>query len=144
MEGVSEKQEILQGKSNSYFRTILRVTKHTQTSHRRRTEFLKRRAARGVIIWYGGLQVLGKKAWRGSEFLRVFSLRMFQASCPPNPRKLSKRETTGSRESLGGGESGVFEVLDYRAETIKDAPGAVDLPAFSSDIRFRGGLLPLR
>jgi subfamily B ATP-binding cassette protein MsbA len=115
--------------SNSYFRTILRVT-NIRNLASPTTEFLSA-AAGGVIIWYGGLQVLGK-SMEGSEFLG-FLFAMFQLM--PPIKELSNVNNRIQEASAAGKR--VFEVLDTEPN-IKDAPGAVDLPAFSSDIRFEG------
>jgi subfamily B ATP-binding cassette protein MsbA len=103
--------------SNSYFRTILRVTNSA--------------AAGGVIIWYGGLQVLGK-SMEGSEFLG-FLFAMFQLM--PPIKELSNVNNRIQEASAAGKR--VFEVLDTEPN-IKDAADAVALPSFSSDIRFEG------
>jgi subfamily B ATP-binding cassette protein MsbA len=115
--------------SNSYFRTILRVT-NIRNLASPTTEFLSA-AAGGVIIWYGGLQVLGK-SMEGSEFLG-FLFAMFQLM--PPIKELSNVNNRIQEASAAGKR--VFEVLDTEPN-IKDASDAVDLPAFSSDIRFEG------
>jgi subfamily B ATP-binding cassette protein MsbA len=115
--------------SNSYFRTILRVT-NIRNLASPTTEFLSA-AAGGVIIWYGGLQVLGK-SMEGSEFLG-FLFAMFQLM--PPIKELSNVNNRIQEASAAGKR--VFEVLDTEPN-IKDAADAVALPSFSSDIRFEG------
>ena len=92
------------------------------------TEFLSA-AAGGVIIWYGGLQVLGR-SMEGSEFLG-FLFAMFQLM--PPIKELSNVNNRIQEASAAGKR--VFEVLDTEPN-IRDAEGAVLLPAFTWDIRF--------
>ena len=65
--------------SNRYFRTILKVT-NVRNFASPMTEFLSA-AAGGVIIWYGGLQVLQNVSMTASEFLG-FLFAMFQLMPP--------------------------------------------------------------
>ncbi|HMK39668.1 MAG TPA: ABC transporter ATP-binding protein [Bacteroidota bacterium] len=113
--------------SNSYFRTILRVT-NIRNLASPATEFLSA-AAGGVIIWYGGLQVLGK-SMEGGEFLG-FLFAMFQLM--PPIKELSNVNNRIQEASAAGKR--VFEVLDTEPN-IRDAADAVPLDTFASDIRF--------
>jgi subfamily B ATP-binding cassette protein MsbA len=113
--------------SNSYFRTILRVT-NIRNLASPMTEFLSA-AAGGVIIWYGGLQVLGH-SMEGGEFLG-FLFAMFQLM--PPIKELSNVNNRIQEASAAGKR--VFEVLDTEPN-IRDAADAVAVPAFSSDISF--------
>jgi len=115
--------------SNGYFRTILRVT-NVRNLASPTTEFLSA-AAGGVIIWYGGLQVLGHGSMSASEFLG-FLFAMFQLM--PPIKELSNVNNRIQEASAAGRR--VFEILDTEPN-IKDAPDARILPAFTKDIRFR-------
>jgi len=114
--------------SNRYFRTILKVT-NVRNFASPMTEFLSA-AAGGVIIWYGGLQVLQNVSMTASEFLG-FLFAMFQLM--PPIKELSNVNNRYQEASAAGNR--VFEVLDTEPN-IKDAPGAVALSDFRSDIRF--------
>jgi len=116
--------------SNSYFRTILRVT-NIRNLASPTTEFLSA-AAGGVIIWYGGLQVSGQE--HGRE--RVPRVSLCDVQLMPPIKELSNVNNRIQEASAAGKR--VFEVLDYRAQHQKTPPMRVDLPAFSSDIRFEG------
>ncbi len=115
--------------SQSYFRTILHVT-NVRNLASPTTEFLSA-AAGGVIIWYGGLQVLGK-VMDSSEFI-LFLFAMFQLM--PPIKELSNVNNRIQEASAAGKR--VFEILDTEPN-IRDTPDAVPLPSFTADIRFEG------
>ena len=113
---------------SSYFRTILKVT-NIRNLASPSTEFLSA-AAGGVIIWYGGMQVLTHDAMKASEFLG-FLIAMFQLMPP-----IKELSTVNNRlqEASAAGRR-VFDVLDTEPN-IRDAENPVVLNEFSSDIRF--------
>jgi len=113
--------------SHGYFRTILRVT-NIRNLASPMTEFLSA-AAGGVIIWYGGLQVLGH-VMDSSEFI-LFLFAMFQLM--PPIKELSNVNNRIQEASAAGAR--VFEVLDTEPN-IRDADDAVDLPSFERELRF--------
>ncbi|HTO93870.1 MAG TPA: ABC transporter ATP-binding protein, partial [Bacteroidota bacterium] len=113
--------------SHGYFRTILRVT-NIRNLASPMTEFLSA-AAGGVIIWYGGLQVLGH-AMDSSEFI-LFLFAMFQLM--PPIKELSNVNNRIQEASAAGDR--VFEVLDTEPN-IRDAHDAVTLPSFERELRF--------
>jgi len=113
--------------SHGYFRTILRVT-NIRNLASPMTEFLSA-AAGGVIIWYGGLQVLSH-AMDSSEFI-LFLFAMFQLM--PPIKELSNVNNRIQEASAAGDR--VFEVLDTEPN-IRDADDAVTLPAFERELRF--------
>jgi subfamily B ATP-binding cassette protein MsbA len=114
--------------SDGYFRTILRIT-GVRNLASPTTEFLSA-AAGGVIIWYGGLQVLGNESMKASEFLG-FLFAMFQLM--PPIKELSNVNNRLQEASAAGNR--VFEVLDTEPN-IKDRPDARVLTGFTHDIRF--------
>ena len=113
--------------SHGYFRTILHVT-NVRNLASPMTEFLSA-AAGGVIIWYGGLQVLGH-AMDSSEFI-LFLFAMFQLM--PPVKELSNVNNRIQEASAAGDR--VFEVLDTEPN-IRDAADAVALPSFERELRF--------
>lgn len=114
--------------SNSYFRTILRVT-NIRNLASPTTEFLSA-AAGGVIIWYGGMQVLSHETMKASEFLG-FLFAMFQLM--PPIKELSNVNNRIQEASAAGKR--VFEVLDTEPN-IRDTPEALPLGEFTRDIRY--------
>ncbi|HUI10479.1 MAG TPA: ABC transporter ATP-binding protein [Bacteroidota bacterium] len=111
----------------SYFRTILHVT-NVRNLASPMTEFLSA-AAGGVIIWYGGLQVLSH-AMDSSEFI-LFLFAMFQLM--PPIKELSNVNNRIQEASAAGNR--VFEVLDTEPN-IRDAADALSLPSFERELRF--------
>ncbi len=116
--------------SNSYFRTILRVT-NIRNLASPTTEFLSA-AAGGIIIWYGGMQVLSHETMKASEFLG-FLFAMFQLM--PPIKELSNVNNRIQEASAAGKR--VFEVLDTEPN-IRDRPDAQTLGEFTHDIRYDG------
>jgi subfamily B ATP-binding cassette protein MsbA len=111
-----------------WFRTILKVT-NIRNLASPSTEFLSA-AAGGIIIWYGGLQVLEHGAMNASEFLG-FLIAMFQLMPP-----IKELSTVNNRiqEASAAGRR-VFEVLDTEPN-IRDIEHPVRLRQFLTDIRF--------
>ncbi len=114
---------------NWYFRTILKVTKIRNLASPA-TEFLSA-AAGGVIIWYGGMQVLSQESMKASEFLG-FLFAMFQLM--PPIKELSSVNNRIQEATAAGRR--VFEVLDTQPN-IRNAPDAVELSDFHGSIDFQ-------
>jgi subfamily B ATP-binding cassette protein MsbA len=116
-------------KGNAYLRTVLRVTQVRNLASPS-TEFLSALAG-GVIIWYGGLQVLGHEAMKASEFLG-FLFALFQLMPP-----IKELSTVNNRvqEATAAGKR-VFEILDTEPN-IRDVPDAVKLYGFREQLEFR-------
>jgi subfamily B ATP-binding cassette protein MsbA len=114
--------------SNSYFRTILKVT-NVRNLASPTTEFLSA-AAGGVIIWYGGLQVLADGTMKASEFLG-FLFAIFQLM--PPIKELSNVNNRIQEASASGAR--VFEVLDTQPN-IRNAPNPQTLSDFREKIEF--------
>ena len=111
------------------FKTILRVTKIRNLASPA-TEFLSA-AVGGVIVWYGGVQVLSNESMKASEFLG-FLFAMFQLMPP-----IKELSTVNNRiqEASAAGKR-VFETLDTEPN-IKNALNAVSIPEFRESIEFR-------
>ncbi|MGA9118568.1 MAG: ABC transporter ATP-binding protein [Bacteroidota bacterium] len=93
------------------------------------TEFLSA-AAGGVIVWYGGMQVLAQGTMTGSEFIG-FLFAIFQLM--PPIKELSNINNRFQEATAAGKR--VFEVLDTEPN-IKNRPGAVSIREFSDAIEF--------
>lgn len=109
--------------------TTLHVT-HVKNIASPSTEFLSA-AAGGVIIWYGGMQVLGGSGLHASEFLG-FLFAIFQVMPP-----IKELSTINNRyqEATAAGKR-VFEVLDTEPN-IRSAPGALVLKDFETAVEFK-------
>jgi subfamily B ATP-binding cassette protein MsbA len=112
-----------------FFRTLLRVTRIRNLASPA-TEFLSA-AAGGVIIWYGGMQVLSHESMKASEFLG-FLFAMFQLMPP-----IKELSTVNNRiqEATAAGKR-VFEILDTEPN-IRNAPSPVVLDDFRTAVEFR-------
>jgi subfamily B ATP-binding cassette protein MsbA len=108
--------------------TVLRVTRVRNLASPT-TEFLSATAG-GVIIWYGGMQVLEQGTLKASEFLG-FLFAIFQLMPP-----IKELSTINNRfqEATAAGKR-VFEILDTEPH-IRSIPGAVKLKEFKREIRF--------
>jgi subfamily B ATP-binding cassette protein MsbA len=117
------------GKGNAYLRTVLRVTKVRNLASPS-TEFLSAMAG-GVIIWYGGLQVLGQGTMKASEFLG-FLFALFQLMPP-----IKELSSVNNRiqEATAAGKR-VFEILDTEPN-IRDVADPVKLYGFREQLEFR-------
>ncbi len=115
--------------NRGYFRTVLKVTKIRNLASPT-TEFLSALAG-GVIIWYGGMQVLSQGSLKPSEFLG-FLFAMFQLM--PPIKELSSVNNRIQEATAAG--TRVFEILDSEPN-IKDVPGALKLTDFKQGIEFR-------
>jgi len=109
-------------------RTVMGVTKIRNLASPT-TEFLSA-AAGGVIVWYGGMQVLSQGAMKGSEFLG-FLFAIFQLM--PPIKELSNINNRFQEATAAGKR--VFEILDTEPN-IKNAPDAIRIDAFSRSIEF--------
>jgi subfamily B ATP-binding cassette protein MsbA len=116
-------------KGNAYLRTVLRVTQVRNLASPS-TEFLSAMAG-GVIIWYGGLQVLGHESMKASEFLG-FLFALFQLMPP-----IKELSTVNNRvqEATAAGKR-VFEILDTEPN-IRDVADAMKLYGFHEQLEFR-------
>jgi ATP-binding cassette, subfamily B, bacterial MsbA len=112
------------------FATVMKVTRIRNLSSPS-TEFLSALAG-GVIIWYGGMQVLSHESLKASEFIG-FLFVMFQMMPP-----IKELSTVNNRlaEATAAGKR-VFEILDTEPN-IRNVPGAVRLTGFERAIEFHG------
>jgi subfamily B ATP-binding cassette protein MsbA len=117
------------GEAQSLFATVMRVTRIKNLSSPS-TEFLSA-VAGGVIIWFGGMQVLSHESLKASEFIG-FLFAMFQMMPP-----IKELSTVNNRlaEATAAGKR-VFEILDTEPN-IRTAPGAVRITGFDRSIEFR-------
>jgi subfamily B ATP-binding cassette protein MsbA len=111
------------------FKTVLNVNRIRNLASPS-TEFLSA-AAGGVIIWYGGMQVLSHDAMKASEFLG-FLFAIFQLMPP-----IKELSTVNNRfqEATAAGKR-VFEILDTEPN-IKNCQSPRVMDDFRSDIVFR-------
>jgi ATP-binding cassette, subfamily B, bacterial MsbA len=116
------------GENSKYFQTVLKVTKVRNLASPA-TEFLSAMAG-GVIIWYGGMQVLSDGGMKASEFLG-FLFALFQLMPP-----IKELSTVNNRlqEATAAGKR-VFEILDTEPN-IRDCANPVKLCDLQSEIRF--------
>jgi subfamily B ATP-binding cassette protein MsbA len=115
--------------NNRYLSTILRITRIRNLASPT-TEFLSA-VAGGLVIWYGGLQVLSHESLRASEFMG-FLFAVFQLM--PPIKELSSVNNRIQEATAAGRR--VFQILDTQP-SIKDAPNAVKVREFTSSIEFR-------
>jgi len=115
--------------SQALFRTVFRVTKVRNLSSPL-SEFLGA-VAGAIVIWYGGLEVLGNGALRASEFLG-FLFAIFQLMPP-----VKELSTVNNRiqEATAAGRR-VFDLLDTEPN-IKNVDRPVVLTGFRDAIEFR-------
>ncbi len=117
-----------EGNTQSYFRSLLKITQIRNLASPI-TEFLSVLAG-GVIIYYGGMQVLQSGALSPSEFMG-FLFAIFQIM--PPAKQLT---TVGNRiqESAAAGKR-IFDVLDEEGK-LPEPPDAVELTGFEKEIKF--------
>lgn len=113
----------------AYLRTVLTVT-NIRNLASPSTEFLSALAG-GVIIWYGGLQVLSQESMKASEFLG-FLFVLFQIM--PPIKELSGVNNRIQEASAAGKR--VFEILDIEPN-IRNVADPVKLYDFQERIEFR-------
>ncbi len=116
------------GEGMRLLKTVMGVTKIRNLASPS-TEFLSA-AAGGVIVWYGGMQVLAQGAMKGSEFLG-FLFAIFQLM--PPIKELSNINNRFQEATAAGKR--VFEILDTEPN-IKNARDAVAIREFSRAIEF--------
>ena len=126
MEGFENKKFASEGQK--LLETVMRVTRIRNLASPS-TEFLSA-AAGGVIVWYGGMQVLSQGAMKGSEFLG-FLFAIFQLM--PPIKELSNINNRFQEATAAGKR--VFEILDTEPN-IKNAPDAVSVGEFRDAIEF--------
>jgi ATP-binding cassette, subfamily B, bacterial MsbA len=112
-----------------YFQTILKVARIRNLASPT-TEFLSALAG-GVIIWYGGMQVLAYDSMKASEFLG-FLFSLFQVM--PPIKELSSVNNRIQEATAAGIR--IFEILDTQPK-IRNAENAVKLKEFSTAVEFR-------
>lgn len=117
------------GVNNRYFRTILRIVRIRNLASPT-TEFLSA-VAGGIIIWYGGMQVLSHESMKASEFLG-FLFVIFQLM--PPIKELSGVNNR-IQEATAAGQR-VFEILDTQPN-IRDIINPVRLNHFDRSIEFK-------
>jgi subfamily B ATP-binding cassette protein MsbA len=117
------------GENERYFQTILKIARIRNLASPT-TEFLSALAG-GVIIWYGGMQVLAFESMKASEFLG-FLFALFQVM--PPIKELSSVNNRIQEATAAGLR--IFEILDTRP-TIRNAADAVPLREFQSSIELR-------
>jgi subfamily B ATP-binding cassette protein MsbA len=116
-------------RGKAYLQTVLAVTRIRNLSSPS-TEFLSALAG-GVIIWYGGLQVLGQGSMKASEFLG-FLFALFQLM--PPIKELSSVNNRIQEASAAGKR--VFEILDTEPN-IRNASRPIPVDEFRERIEFR-------
>jgi subfamily B ATP-binding cassette protein MsbA len=117
------------GVNEGYFQTILKVARIRNLASPT-TEFLSALAG-GVIIWYGGMQVLAFESMKASEFLG-FLFALFQVM--PPIKELSSVNNRIQEATAAGLR--IFEILDTQPK-IRDIANPVKLKEFGSSIEFR-------
>ncbi len=117
-----------EGHTQNYFRSILKMT-HIRNLSSPTTEFLSIMTS-GVIIYYGGMQVLHFHTLAPSEFI-TFLFAIFQIMPP-----VKELTTVSNRiyESSAAGKR-IFELLDEKGK-IPELPDAKEIKEFRSDITF--------
>jgi len=125
-----EKYEIdkFEGQTKNYYKSILKMT-HIRNLSSPITEFLSVLTA-GVIIYYGGMQVIRYQTLTPSQFI-TFLWAVFQIM--PSIKELTTVSTRIYESSAAGKR--VFELLDEQGKII-EAPDPIDLKEFRSEIRF--------
>ncbi len=112
-----------------YFRTILKIARIRNLASPS-TEFLSALAG-GLIIWYGGMQVLSLDAMKASEFLGfLFALFLLM----PPIKELSSVNNRIQEATAAGIR--IFEILDTEP-MIRNAANAVPLSDFRKSIHFK-------
>lgn len=116
------------GENEKYLRTIMKIARIRNLASPS-TEFLSALAG-GVIIWYGGMQVLALDTMKASEFLGlIFAL--FQLL--PPIKELSSVNNRIQEATAAGLR--IFEILDTEP-LIRDAPNPVEVRDFRQAIQF--------
>jgi len=117
------------GANEGFFQTVFKVTKVRNLASPL-SEFLGA-VAGAIVIWYGGLEVLGQGALRASEFLG-FLFAIFQLMPP-----VKELSTVNNRiqEATAAGRR-VFDLLDTEPN-IKNVESPVVLTGFRDRIEFR-------
>ncbi len=118
------------GQNERYFRTILRIARIRNLASPS-TEFLSALAG-GLIIWYGGMQVLAFESMKASEFLG-FLFALFQLM--PPIKELSSVNNRIQEATAAGIR--IFEILDTEP-IIRNPANPVTLDGFRTAIEFKG------
>ncbi len=125
-----EKYEIdkFEGHTKNYFKSILKMT-HIRNLSSPITEFLSILTA-GVIIYYGGMQVIQSHTLLPSEFI-TFLIAIFQIM--PSVKELTTVSTRVYESSAAGKR--IFELLDEKGK-IPESVDAVAIKEFKNEIKF--------
>jgi len=125
-----EKYEVdkFEGQTKNYYKSILKMT-HIRNLSSPITEFLSILTA-GVIIYYGGMQVLQYHDLSPTEFI-TFLFAIFQIM--PSIKELTTVSTRIYESSAAGKR--IFELLDEKGK-IPEAENAVDIKEFTREIKF--------
>lgn len=125
-----EKYEIdkFESHTRNYFKSILKMT-HIRNLSSPITEFLSILTA-GVIIYYGGMQVIQSHTLEADEFI-LFLIAIFQIM--PSIKELTTVSTRVYESSAAGKR--IFELLDEGGQ-IPEAANALDIMEFKSEIKF--------
>ena len=117
-----------EGHTGNYFKSILKMT-HIRNLSSPVTEFLSIMTA-GVIIYYGGMQVLHFHTLKPSDFI-TFLFAIFQIMPP-----VKELTTVSNRiyESSAAGKR-IFELLDEQGK-LPELPDAKEIREFRKEIRF--------
>lgn len=114
--------------TKNYYKSIMKMT-HIRNLSSPITEFLSILTA-GVIIYYGGMQVIQFHTLSPSEFI-TFLFAIFQIM--PSIKELTTVSTRVYESSAAGKR--IFELLDEKGK-IPEVPDAVEIKEFRSEIRF--------
>ncbi|NIU16172.1 MAG: ABC transporter ATP-binding protein [candidate division Zixibacteria bacterium] len=114
--------------ANKYFRTQMKISRFRVSSSP--VNELLGTAAVVLIIWFGGRQVLMGNGISAGDFM-LFAFAMFSLLAPVKSLFMLHIKV---QEGMAAVDR-IFRMLD-RSVDIKDAPDAVDLPEFRSEIRF--------
>ncbi len=126
-----EKYEIgkFENHTKNYFKSVLKMT-HIRNLSSPITEFLSILTA-GVIIYYGGMQVIQSHTLLPSEFI-TFLVVIFQIT--PSVKELTTVSTRIYESSAAGKR--IFELLDEKGK-IPESADAIAVREFKDEIKFQ-------
>ncbi|MGO9482222.1 MAG: ABC transporter ATP-binding protein, partial [Candidatus Kryptoniota bacterium] len=126
-----EKYEIgkFENHTKNYFKSVLKMT-HIRNLSSPLTEFLSILTA-GVIIYYGGMQVIQSHTLLPSEFI-TFLVVIFQIT--PSVKELTTVSTRIYESSAAGKR--IFELLDEKGK-IPESADAIAVREFKDEIKFQ-------
>ena len=82
-----------------------------------------------LVLWYGGVQIMGEQLTRGELIAFLRYVGMFYMPV----RHLSQMFTT--MQSAMAASERIFEIMDTESD-VKEAPNAVELPVIAGNVRF--------